>query len=175
MSVKYRRNLHEIIDLKLPAAELGVAEGYFSADILSWGVKKIYMVDAWMHLKQFGDAGNTQEWHNMNLYDAMERVKKYGNKAVILRGLSAAMADSVTEELGYVNVDCDHSYQGVKADIEAWWPKLAKGGVMSFHDYENPNYGVKQAVTEFANKEGLEIHLLPEDKAEDAGAYLIKC
>lgn len=173
MSVRYRRDLNQIIDLKKPAAEIGVAEGYFSADILSWGVPILYMVDAWEHIDQYGDAANAQEWHDKNYNDAIERVSKYGKKAVILKGRSVEMAKKVRRKLGYVNIDCDHSYQGVKADIEAWWPKLSRGGVMSFHDYENPNYGVKQAVTEFASKNGLEIHLLPEDKQEDAGAYLI--
>lgn len=171
--IKYRRDLHKIIDLSLPAAEIGVAEGYFAADILSWGVSKLYMVDNWGTLNQYGDGGNDQAWHDKNFKEAKERVSKYGDKAVILHGLSVEMAEHVKEKLGFINIDCDHSYKGVKADIQAWWPKLAKGGIMSFHDYENPNYGVKRAVVEFANSKGLQIHLLPEDKKEDAGAYLI--
>lgn len=170
MSIKYRRDLNQIIDLKLPAAEIGVAEGYFSADILRWGVPKLYMVDAWKTLNVSGDGGSPQEWHDKNCQDAVNRVKEFGKKAVILRGLSVEMAKKVKDNsLGYVNIDCDHSYEGVKKDIEAWFPKLVKGGVMSFHDYENPAYGVKRAVKEL----GKEIHLLPEDKMEDAGAYII--
>lgn len=175
MDIKYRRDLGKIIDLSLPAAEIGVAEGYFSADILSWGVAKLYMVDAWTHLNVSGDGANSQSWHDKNLSDAKMRVSKYNGRAVILKGISWEMGVYVADEsLGFINIDCDHSYGGVKQDIQAWWPKLIKGGVMSFHDYENTAYGVKRAVTEFASANGLEIHLLPEDKIEDAGAYLIK-
>lgn len=171
MEIRYRRDLHKIIDLTLPAAEVGVAEGYFSADILSWGVPLLYMVDNWGTLDVKGDGGNPQAWHDKNYVDALVRTSKYNRK--ILRGISWQMAEKVTDgSLGFINIDCDHSYEGVKKDIAAWWPKLAIGGVMAFHDYENNAYGVKQAVQEFAA--GMEIHLLPEDKMADAGAYLIK-
>jgi len=169
--IQYRRDLNQIIDLTLPAAEIGVAEGYFSADILSWGVPKLYMVDAWKHLEVAGDGANSQEWHEKNYNAAIGRTSKYNRE--ILRGISWEMAAQVPDEsLCFINIDCDHSYEGVKKDIAAWWPKLVKGGVMAFHDYENNAYGVKQAVKEFAS--GIEIHLLPEDKPEDAGAYLVK-
>jgi hypothetical protein len=58
-------------------------------------------------------------------------------------------------------------------DIANWFRKLKKGGIMAFHDYEAPQYGVKPAVKEFANRNDYLIHLIPEDKPEDAGAYII--
>lgn len=171
MDIKHRRDLYKIIDLTLPAAEVGVAEGYFSADILSWGVPKLYMVDNWGTLPVKGDGGNSQAWHDKNYVDALTRTSKYTRE--ILRGISWEMAAKVPDNsLGFVNIDCDHSYEGVKKDIASWWPKLVSGGVMAFHDFENTAYGVKRAVAEFAW--GMTIHLLPEDKIEDAGAYIIK-
>lgn len=35
---------------------------------------------------------------------------------------------------GYVYVDGDHSYKGVKGDFRRFWPRLEKNGFMSFHD-----------------------------------------
>lgn len=171
--IRYRRDLNQIIDISLPAVEVGVAEGYFSQDMLAWGLPKLFMVDFWGTIQQAGDASNPQSWHEKNLSDAMERVKKYGDKAVILRGFSVAMAEQVQDNsLGLVYIDCDHSYKGVMADINAWLPKLIEGGIMAFHDYENRAYGVKAAVQEFCNGK-FKIQLLPEDKEEDAGAYFI--
>lgn len=176
MEIKYRADLYKIIDLSLPAVELGVAEAQFSRDILNWGVVKLYSIDAWATINgQKGDGGFDQEWHNMNYYKAKLLLKPFGERSVILRGLSVEMSRQLEDDsLGFVNVDCDHSYEGVKADIHAYWPKLKVGGVMAFHDMENTMYGVKQAVQEFAKANGLEVHLLPENKPEDAGAYLIK-
>lgn len=183
MEIKHRADIYKIIDLSLPCAEIGVAEGQFSRDILNWGVPLLYSVDTWATIKgQCGDGGNDQAWHDANYEKAKALLKPFGERSKILRGLSTDMAKIIdNDSLGFINVDCDHSYEGVKADILAWWPKLKVGGVMAFHDYEMPQYGVKRAVTEFATvtypglmQMNYGIQLLPENKPEDAGAYLIK-
>lgn len=173
--IRYRRDLHRLFpDIsKVVAVELGVAEGYFAADIASWGVKKLYAVDMWETAPSFpGDAGQPQEWHNANYEATKKRLLPFGEKAVILRGPTTAMAGLINDELLFVNVDACHSYACVKADIESYWPKLKNGGVICFHDYLARQYGVKQAVDEFANSKGIKVHLLPEDKDEDAGAWI---
>ena len=45
-------------------------------------------------------------------------------------------------------VDGDHTYQGVKKDIEALSGALASGGYICFHDYCSSFPGVIQAVDE---------------------------
>lgn len=176
--IKYRRDLHQLLSPieEAVTCELGCAEGFFSADILAWGVKHHYLIDVWeSHPEKFGDIAHVQEWHNKNLEATKRRVEKYEGKYTILRGFTTAMAQYIPDgSLDFVNVDADHSYEGVRNDIEAYWPKLRRGGVIAFHDYQNPSYGVKQAVMEHAKRNNLEVHLLPEDKPEDAGAYLVK-
>lgn len=175
--IKYRRDIHKLIPdiFNAVCVELGVAEGYFSQDILSWGVAKLYSVDLWeSHPEIPGDAGNDQPWHNANYEAAKKRLQPYGERSVILRGSTTAMAGYIGEPLLFVNVDACHSCPCVKNDIAAYWPKLKSGGIMAFHDHEMKQYGVKQAVAEHAAANGLTIHLLPEDKQEDAGAYLVK-
>lgn len=34
----------------------------------------------------------------------------------------------------YIYIDGDHSYKGVKSDWKIFWPRLDRGGFMSFHD-----------------------------------------
>ena len=48
----------------------------------------------------------------------------------------------------FVFVDADHSYEGVKADIAAWLPLMAKGGILAGHDYDPQFPGVIKAVDE---------------------------
>ncbi len=178
MNVRYRRELYKLLPLvsESVCVELGCAEAYNSAEILSWGVKTLYMVDAWEtmpHLR--GDAASPQAWHDKNYRDAVKRVEKYAGSYEILRGPTTKMAGMIkNDSCDLVYVDADHSYEGVKADIDAYWPKLKTGGVMAFHDYEAPQYGVKQAVTEFAQRLGIRVFYLAEDKREDAGAYVLK-
>jgi hypothetical protein len=45
-----------------------------------------------------------------------------------------------------VFIDANHTYDAVKADIEAWLPKVRK--IICGHDYADGWPGVKQAVNE---------------------------
>lgn len=176
MEIKHRSELYKIIDLSLPVAELGCAEGYFSADILSWGVKKLYMVDNWATIpNQKGDGGYDQNWHDQNYDKAIERVSKYNGRVKILRGMTTEMASNVpNESLGMVYLDADHSYEGVMKDLVAWYPKVVKGGIVAGHDFLMSHYGVNRAVHEFADPYHLEVHTVPENKPDDAGFYFTK-
>lgn len=50
--------------------------------------------------------------------------------------------------LAGVAIDGNHSYEAVKADIAAWRPKVAAGGVLCGDDYGDMFPGVRQAVDE---------------------------
>lgn len=175
MQLKYRRDLPALMrELKLPmiAAEIGVAEGYNSADLLSNGIEKLYMVDIWKTENVVGDGASTKEWHDKNYSLAMNRVAQYGDKAVILKGFSVAMSIQVPDNsLGLLYLDAGHSYADVYKDLTAWFPKVVPLGIMAFHDYLAPQYGVKRAVDEFARNHGFQVNIIPEDKDEDAGAW----
>jgi hypothetical protein len=52
-------------------------------------------------------------------------------------------------------IDADHTYEAVRADIHAWWPKVRQGGIFCGHDYgfrldRRGRWGVSKAVNEFA-------------------------
>lgn len=174
--IKYRRDLWQLLTGLMAgnAAEIGVAEGNFARDILNWPVKfpKLYLVDRWKCTPgQKGDGSMPQMWHDCNLADVQLKVASEDKRVVFLRGSSVDMALKVPDRsLVLVYIDADHSYEAVKKDIRAWLPKLVPGGFMAFHDYENQNYGVKQAVDEFCDRR-IKVHRIPEDKPEDAGAY----
>jgi hypothetical protein len=174
--IRYRRDLNKIINLQLPAVEVGVAEGYFSRDMLAWGLSKLFMVDNWGPIPGVtGDGSYSQAWHDKNFTAATERVKPFGKKAVILRGLSVEMSKLIEDDsLGLVYLDAGHSYEAVRSDLHAWFPKLKKGGVMAGHDYLNADYGVFSAVNEFAAANGYSVITMKEDKDEDAGFYFFK-
>ena len=57
--------------------------------------------------------------------------------------------------LDFVFIDADHTYEAVKRDISAWWPKVKSGGVLAGHDYDET--GVKKAVDEFAELNQLKV------------------
>jgi hypothetical protein len=59
------------------------------------------------------------------------------------------------KELDFVYIDANHDYKYVEKDINIWYNKIKKGGVLSGHDFDNPSCpGVRQAVEEFSSKIG---------------------
>lgn len=53
------------------------------------------------------------------------------------------------ESCRLVFIDASHDYDSVKADLKAWWPKVAPGGTFAGHDYGTAFPGVDAAVKEF--------------------------
>jgi hypothetical protein len=163
-------------ELKLPliVAEVGVAEGRFSLDFLKAGVEKLYLIDAWEALNQKGDGGFGKEWHDDNYNGMLSRIDPFKRKVNILRGLSYEMSEEIKDnELSMVYIDADHSYDGVKRDLNAFYSKVKSGGIIAGHDYTNSDYGVFQAVAEFCKEKNYTPILIPEN-GNDSSFYFIK-
>lgn len=176
MEIKYRIDLNKLLPKNPITAELGVAEGFFSTDILGrWSPKLHYAVDNWGPIGLFGDGAFNQEWHNKNYQAAVMRMNPFKDRLKILRGPTWHMSQHVPDNtLDLLYIDADHSYEGVKRDLEAWYPKVKPGGVIAGHDFINPAYGVFQAAQEFRMVHNMDIFVIHEDKEEDAGFYMIK-
>lgn len=163
------------LGLPMTAVEIGVAEGLFSRDLLTEGIELLYSVDAWTTLDQKGDGSQPEDWHNSNYENAVNLLKPFVGKSIILKGFSNEMAAEITNNsLGLVYIDCDHSYEGVKADIENYYPKLVSGGIMAFHDYltyKDVFLAVNQCAATYNNAI---VNVLAENETKDVGAYFIK-
>lgn len=73
----------------------------------------------------------------------------------------------------FIYIDAAHDYDSVKKDVEIWWPKLKEGGIFSGHDYfpdtriwRGKKCGVWEAVNEFAEKMGTEVHHMTDTEKE---------
>lgn len=77
---------------------------------------------------------------NLKNFELEDRVE-------ILAEDSLAAANQFEEaSIDIVLLDAGHEYQEVRADIEAWWPKIKVGGRMFFHDWGWE--GVRKAIEE---------------------------
>jgi len=68
-----------------------------------------------------------------------------------------AAAQFADRSLDFVFLDADHSYEGVREDINAWLPKISPRGWIGGHDFANlqfPHWGVTKAVEEFSEQIG---------------------
>jgi cephalosporin hydroxylase len=50
--------------------------------------------------------------------------------------------------IDFVFIDAAHDYENVKADLNAWYPKVKKGGFIGGHDYDLNWYGVVKGINE---------------------------
>lgn len=68
----------------------------------------------------------------------------------------------------FIYLDARHDYDGIKEDLEAWWPLLKVGGLYSGHDFvedgmnKNGLFGVQKAVMEFVEKNNKEVMSISE-------------
>lgn len=62
---------------------------------------------------------------------------------------AAALLQRCGVKADMIFIDANHTYDSVKADIQAWMPLLVEGGIICGHDYDPPNWmGIKRAVDE---------------------------
>lgn len=168
--IETRYQLPKLIDqLQLTkfGVEIGVANGSFSATLLSSSINKLYSVDSW-------DANLVRsEWTQPKMDNLYEEAKKkllpFGERSEIIRDFSVNAAKRFEDKFfDFVYIDASHDYKSVKDDIEAWWPKVKSGGILSGHDYfvrenDDKEWGVIIAVDEFIKKNRLQLFLTKKD------------
>ena len=111
----------------------------------------VYAVDTWagsdeeQHRKLL--EGHGPDWLLEEFQRNMEGLENV--YAVRRPSLDAAVSFAVAcSQFDMIFVDASHDYENVKADILAWGPLLAEGGLLCGHDYHNGAPGVIQAVNE---------------------------
>lgn len=153
--------------------ECGVAEGLYSKDLLDAGAEFLYCVDNWGTIPNTkGDGNFPQEWHDANYNAALDRVKDYKNVSLLRMMSLEASRQFPDNSLAMVYHDADHSYKGVREDIVGWYPKVKPGGVMAFHDYFMPEYGVRKAVEEMFPD--AQYNFILEEDMKDSGCFIRK-
>jgi predicted O-methyltransferase YrrM len=70
---------------------------------------------------------------------------KVAHKVTLVEKLSADAASDVTEELDFIFIDGDHSYEGLKTDWELYSPKLKTGAIILLHDTTVPDFDPERA------------------------------
>lgn len=166
--------------------EVGSLKGEFAKTILSqWG-GKLYMVDVWGKIPNYDDKNNNH--HNLGVYnDCILNTSEFSDRSFMLRMNSNEASKLFNDgSLDFVYVDANHSYDGVMSDLNLWFPKVKKGGLISGHDYLLTNwynnqflengkdkeiylgdeylgvFGVNTAIDEFTRKHNINFNLTME-------------
>jgi len=134
--IEFFRELFE----KMPygkGVEVGTFKGEFSREIVSKWNGNLYMVDVWRPLGQeYIDASNHINFGSGLYHDAINNIKGFEDRAIMIRATSAIASDIFADEsLDFVYIDANHAYEFVKEDIDKWWPKVKKDGWICGHDF----------------------------------------
>lgn len=153
------------------AIEIGVWRGEFSRKILdALEPKKLCLIDPWKNFddhdnKAFSGREEDEKMDEicasvMQMYDAEIKAKQ----VIVMREMSGdALKKFKNNTINFAYVDGDHSYEGVRADLEALMPKMISGGIMAFDDYHRRGWwgdGVLRAIHEFIGDHPSEIRIM---------------
>jgi len=132
----------------------------YANDIFSDSVQNVYKDGPLSNFDQF-------------LHLVMEELSEYKEKITHIRKPSIEASKDIEDgSLDAIFVDGDHSYNAVKEDLHAWWPKLRVGGTLCGDDYWMSD--VAKAVHEFASEYGLEVKFRTRDDNDYKIFYFVK-
>jgi hypothetical protein len=145
--------------------EIGVAYGGHSESILkNTNIKKLYGIDPYLNYDGYEGDGQCKEQVVMD--DIFNFVKKrlsyYNDRFELVREMSNVAVEKFEDNsLDFVYIDGNHFEEYFKEDLNNWWPKIKKGGVMCGHDYEHYLFPeITNYVNYFSSNHNLELHNL---------------
>lgn len=153
-------------DSKIKFIEIGAYQGksacYMAVEIINSGKNiEFDVVDHW-------DDELCLEFHHMKSESNIEEndllYKKYlENIEPVKHVINSVRMKSVEasklyedDTFDFIFLDASHFYEDVKDDLNAWFPKLKKGGIFAGHDYLE-DCGVGPAVREFFTDRKIEV------------------
>lgn len=160
------KNFHK---KNLKIAELGVFRGDFSKILLdTLQPEELFLVDIFPSVMCSGDKdGNNMLYENLEEYypKLLETYKDNKNVKIVKSTTQDFLTSLPDNFLDIVYIDADHSYEGVKRDLELSLKKVKPDGIIAGHDYlyMRENDGVSRAVDEFCKTYNRKISILTED------------
>lgn len=139
-------------------AEVGVCYGAYSEKLYkSIPNLTLFAVDNWDNV----ETRHREKKHQRNV-EWFFRNRLANWRPIVMKMSSVEAAKYVQDgSLDFVYIDAAHDYENVKADINAWMPKVKKGGIVSGDDYyvfpNSGNDGVVKAVDEYVKEHNIDL------------------
>ena len=176
MEIEHRENFGELLKehgLNGIGIEIGVQRGDFSRILLdTTELKEIILLDSWQHFENYQDLANHSQKMQDYLYDLVKKRFAGEPRVRIIKGdCRVAVTGFDDESFDFIYHDANHTYEFVLQQLNAWFPKLKKGGIMAGHDYFDGEFdmglfGVKSAVDEFCITNKIELHTTHEKEGK---------
>ena len=139
---------------------------------------RVDFVDAGFDMDDFEGPGD--HWGGVGFWKKCNPSKYFGkfglDKHISLKVMKSSEYEKLNKnkKYDYIHIDGDHSYGGVKADFELFWPKLNKGGYLAIHDIGSPDkdgnvYGTRKFWKELSKKYKVSLEFI-----EDPGVGIVQ-
>ncbi len=160
LAERQRQLIDWVRRLPMPATgvEVGVFRGNTSEALLrEFPQLTLWLVDPWRPF----DGASTFDSRDQAAFDEDRDAAMYWTdfarqrRHAIREPSPAAASRFADHSLDFAFLDGNHLYEQVCQDIQAWWPKVREGGLLTGHDYgvygdRDGRWGVRRAVDEFA-------------------------
>ena len=148
------KHLSKIFDNQpLIGVEIGVAGGDNSKSMLkNLNMKMLYLVDPYI---SYEDGVTTHSEHFIAGLKCVNDTLAILPNVTFIRKKSENATKEIPNNLDFVYIDGNHSYESVKKDITFYYPKVKVGGFIGGHDFESRFVGLCSAVMEFAEENNL--------------------
>jgi glycosyltransferase involved in cell wall biosynthesis/Tfp pilus assembly protein PilF len=163
-------SLFNSLDLLEHGAEVGVQAGEFSKIIRSsWKGKYLHLIDRWRSDDNYKDIANIPDEKQKQLYYYVMDTFADDPGVFIYKMDSVFAARQFPDNyFDWVYIDADHSYNGCKNDLNAWYSKVKPGGIFAGHDFLDGivsagEFGVKSAVLEFVSDKDTQLFITEKD------------
>lgn len=117
--------------------EIGTGVGRVTAVLASAVAGKgsiVHTIDDYSNPEKYGIYG---DWSNKKAQENLSKLNLSGHVRFVI-GNSVEIAKGFSDPIDMIFIDGDHLYSGICADIDAWYPLIKKGGIISGHDFD-PN------------------------------------
>jgi len=155
---KDRESIADYINNTHTICEVGVKNGEYFSQLIKNNPRISVAVDVW---DQYTHPNQNDLGYDIQEIKHFENVFRNTFKNTTILKMDSVLAAGTFENNTFdlVYIDADHTYESVKKDLYAWYPKVKSGGIFSGHDYceyyiecSNTKFGVVQAVDEFVNE-----------------------
>jgi hypothetical protein len=139
-------------------AEIGVKRGEYAVQLCASNPFLTLMcVDPW------NPYGN-YSWDTVESFfvEAKNRLRLYPNAKIIRKTSMQAANVTPKASLDFVYIDAAHDFNNVMRDIILWTDRVRPAGIVSGHDYDNPD--VRLAVDTYTKVHGLDFYLTDQGK-----------
>lgn len=134
----------------MTVVEIGTDKGYNALTILrNLDIKRMYLIDPYLErgLQGSGKAFRIAE----------RRLRKFKEKIIFVKKKSEDAVRDIPDGIDFLYIDGYHAKKQVAMELNLYYPKMKKGGIIAGHDFVGTHIDLTEAVVEFARKNNLKL------------------